>query len=284
MENGNVIDIKPEDEAEIVAFSPALIPITAKTVNAIQEIERSIESFKNIKMLALKMTTEGDWTDQGGKPYLEGWGAKKIAPIFGISYRFVNSEHKVKEVRLDNGHIRFEAEMKFWSDKLGTEIEEIGTRSSDDPFYTKKYDWKDGIRKEKILSPQEIDMGDVKKSAILNAVGRGVSGILGLRNLAWEDLQKGNLNVEKIRSERSVKYDKKEQDGKQQGEKDYPIAKGQKEEITKLLSSIPDDFVRMTKISEILYGKDVNKIIENLDKVTWKEAKKVIEALNKEKK
>jgi len=45
-----------------------------------------------------------------------------------------------------------------------------------------------GERKE--LPPSEIDPGDVKKAAYTNCIGNGITRLLGLRNISYEDLEK----------------------------------------------------------------------------------------------
>jgi len=145
--------------------------------------ERRIEAVTKIKRLALRVTNAGDWTDQGGRPYLQVSGAEKVARLFGISWRIdepVREEH-------DDGHFSYTVKGYF---SMGpAEIEVIGTRSSKDPFFRGA--------KDTPLPPSEIDRNDVKKAAVTNCLGNGITRLLGIRNLTWEDLAEAGLTRDK---------------------------------------------------------------------------------------
>jgi hypothetical protein len=162
-------------------------PITDDTlISLAEQAERRIDAMTKIKKVSLKLTNKHDWTDQGGKPYLQVSGAEKIARMFGISW-------KVSEPTLENqegGHFGFT--YKGFFSLAGASIEVIGTRSSKDGFF-KKYDYSEkdteGNNVKKELPPSEIDRGDVKKAAYTNCIGSGITRILGLRNMTYEDLE-----------------------------------------------------------------------------------------------
>lgn len=141
--------------------------------------EKRIDAMVKIKKLALKMTNPHDWTNQGDRPYLQASGSEKVGRLFGISWRIDEPVFEKEE----DGH--FSYTYKGYFTLGGVTIEAIGTRSSRDGFF-KKYDGKGEDRKE--LPPSMIDKGDVKKSAYTNLLGNGITRILGLRNLTWEDL------------------------------------------------------------------------------------------------
>jgi hypothetical protein len=159
--------------------------------------EKRIDAMIKIKRLALKMTNAHDWTDQGGKPYLQVSGSEKVARLFGISWR-------IDEPTIDHeegGHYGYT--YKGYFTLAGVTIEVIGTRSSKDPFFNK---YKDG----KELPPSAIDKGDVKKAAYTNLLGSGITRILGLRNLTWEELQVAGINkdaVSKVDFKKKGKHD-----------------------------------------------------------------------------
>ena len=141
--------------------------------------ERRIEAVNKIKGLALKVTNSRDWNDQGGNPYLQVSGAEKVARLFGVSWRLdapTRDDH-------DDGHFSYTFKGYF---NMGTaEIEVVGTRSSKDPFFAGK--------KDDPLPPSEIDRNDVKKGAMTNCIGNGISRLLGIRNLTWEELEKAGI-------------------------------------------------------------------------------------------
>jgi len=167
-------------EAEVVD-SP-LVPVAGEAlVELAAQAERRVEAINKIKQYSLRLTQPGDWIDQNGRPYLQVSGAEKIARLFGISWRI---DEPIKE-ELEGGH--FVYTYKGYFSLAGAEIEAIGSRSSKDPFF-RRYVWENGERKE--LPPSEIDPGDVKKSAYTNCIGNGITRLLGLRNISYEDLEK----------------------------------------------------------------------------------------------
>lgn len=160
-------------------FIPA---ITDETLIVVAEqAERRVEAMNKIKKHALKLTNRHDWVDQDGKPYLQSSGAEKVARMFGISWRI--SEPTIEN--LDAGHyiVTYTGEFSL----AGATIQAVGTRSSKDGFF-KKYRYEEGKRVGE-LPASEIDRGDVKKSAYSNLLGNGITRLLGIRNLTYEDLQ-----------------------------------------------------------------------------------------------
>lgn len=162
-------------------------PITDDTlISLAEQAERRIDAMTKIKKVSLKLTNKHDWTDQGGKPYLQVSGAEKIARMFGISWRVSGPELENQE----GGHFGYT--YKGFFSLAGASIEVIGTRSSKDGFF-KKYDYskkdENGNSQKTELPPSEIDRGDVKKAAYTNCIGSGITRILGLRNMTYEDLE-----------------------------------------------------------------------------------------------
>lgn len=159
-----------------------IVPVIAsETLIAIAEqAEKRADAMNKIKKVAIKLTNKFDWTDQGGKPYLQVSGAEKIARLFGISWRIDEPEFE----REESGHFTYS--YKGYFSLAGATIEAIGTRSSKDGFF-KKYGYESGSKQE--LPPSEIDKGDVKKSAYTNCIGNGITRLLGIRNMTYEDLQ-----------------------------------------------------------------------------------------------
>jgi len=145
-------------------------------LDAVKEAEARIEAVNRIKKAALKVTNQQDWIDQNGKPYLQSSGAEKIARLFNISWRL---EEPIFEQEED-GH--FSYSFKGYFTMKGITIEAIGVRSSKDGFFTK---YKDG----KPLPVSAIDKGDVKKAAFTNCIANGITRLLGIRNLTWEDIE-----------------------------------------------------------------------------------------------
>ena len=169
-----VMDAEVVDSSIVPVASEALVELAAQA-------ERRVEAINKIKQYSLRLTQPGDWVDQNGRPYLQVSGAEKIARLFGISWRI---DEPIRE-ELEGGHYIYT--YKGYFSLAGAEIEAIGSRSSKDPFF-KRYVYVNGQRKE--LPPSEIDPGDVKKAAYTNCIGNGITRLLGLRNISYDDLEK----------------------------------------------------------------------------------------------
>lgn len=174
-----------------------------------QQAEKRIDAINKIKQIALKVTNAKDWVDQGGRPYLQASGAEKIARLFGISWRIDEPQVVVEE----SGH--FEYTYKGYFTMGSVEIEAIGVRASKDPFFTG--------RKDAPKPPSEIDRGDVKKAAYTNCIGNGITRLLGIRNLSWEDIASAGIKQSEVSK---VEYSKAEMSDD---------AKDQRKEIGRML-------------------------------------------------
>lgn len=167
---------------EIIQAEESNVPVIAddRLVALAEAAEKRVDAMNKIKKIALKVTNHHDWIDQNGKPYLQVSGAEKVGRLFGISWR-------IDEPVLDHGEgSHFGYTYKGYFSLSGVTIEAIGSRSSKDGFF-KKYSGKGDERTE--LPPSEIDRGDVKKSAYTNCIGNGITRLLGIRNLTYDDLQ-----------------------------------------------------------------------------------------------
>ena len=150
------------------------------------QAEKRIDAVIKIKQIALKVTNARDWTDQQGNPYLQVSGSEKIANLFNISWRIEEPQYEEEP----NGHFTYSIKGTF--SLGGRTIEVEGTRSSKDGFFN-RYEWITTAGKQdekKLLPPSSIDKGDVKKAALTNLYGNGITRMLGIRNLTWEDLGK----------------------------------------------------------------------------------------------
>ena len=194
----------------IVQQSDDLAPIADDFLIAMaDQAERRIDAVIKIKQVALKVCNARDWTDQNGNPYLQVSGSEKIANLFNMSWRI--EEPKYEEEA--DGHFTYSIKGIF---SLGARTIEVeGTRSSKDPFFN-RYDYsqpKDPVtQKHPVLPPHTIDKGDVKKAALTNLFGNGITRMLGIRNLTWEDLQKyAGITQEMVKGK--VSYNQREAGG-----------------------------------------------------------------------
>ena len=218
-------------EAEVV--DSAIVPVAGEAlVELAAQAERRVEAINKIKQYSLRLTQPGDWVDQNGRPYLQVSGAEKIARLFGISWRI---DEPIRE-ELEGGHYIYT--YKGYFSLAGAEIEAIGSRSSKDPFF-KRYVYDRGERRE--LPPSEIDPGDVKKAAYTNCIGNGITRLLGLRNISYEDLEKvAGIKREQITK---IKY----------GSKDKPTTDTTPAETQEITGEITDVRQRKGKTKN---GKD----------------------------
>jgi hypothetical protein len=193
MENNEVVNVISTDVPAIA--DDQLLAIA-------DQAEKRIDAVKKIKAIVLKLTNAHDWVDQQGKPYLQASGGEKVARAFGISWRIDEPVYDA----LDGGH--FSYSYKGYFTLGGTTIEAIGTRSSKDPFFKKYEKGKTDDNGDKIPLPSsEIDKGDVKKAAYTNLIGNGITRLLGIRNLTYEELQGAGISVDKITKVEYAKED-----------------------------------------------------------------------------
>lgn len=185
-----IIDADVSDSVSMIA-SDNIMAVAAQA-------EKRIEAIKKIKILTLKVTNSHDWVDQQGKPYLLVSGAEKVRALWGISWSI---DPPVKE-SFEDGHFNFTYTGKFTFN--GCTIEVVGSRSSRDGFF-KRYNWINKVKT--LLPPSEIDSTNVQKAAYTNCIGNGITRILGIRNMTWEDLKEAGIKIDKMVK---IEYNKKE--------------------------------------------------------------------------
>jgi hypothetical protein len=190
---------KMEDNTALEVLNDAPAIADDRLIAVAEAAERRVEAMGKIKRMSLKMTNARDWTDQGGKPYLQVSGAEKIGRLFGISWRIDEPVYETEE----GGHFGYT--YKGYFTLGGATIEAIGTRSSKDKFFTK---YKDGAE----LPLSAIDKGDIKKAAYTNLLGSGITRILGMRNLTWEELQEAGISQDQVGGRVDYKKDGKDKE------------------------------------------------------------------------
>jgi hypothetical protein len=169
-------------EAETIHNVPAIADDSL--IRIARDAEARIEAVIKIKQLALKVTNPRDWSDQNGNPYLQVSGSEKIANLFNISWGFLTPEPLYEED--PDGHYTYTFKGRF--SMGGRSIEVEGSRSSKDSFF-KQNIYEDGklLREKKV--EERDNKRDVKMAALTNLLGNGITRLLGIRNLTWEDLE-----------------------------------------------------------------------------------------------
>lgn len=193
------------------------VPVSQPITEVVsEEAERYIEeasqgkelAFQALMKLAINATTDNDWKDFGGNPYLVGSGSTKIALRFNISLKFdrnANGEPliMIEEIKKPDGSPIYiyttvgKAELAN-----GRTFEAIGTASTDDDFlgYENEKDERGKYIKNqqgqtvKVPVPIHEAIQDCKKKSVTNFYGRAILGILGMGGLSWEDLAKYGIS------------------------------------------------------------------------------------------
>lgn len=190
--------------------------LTDTTDDIIAAAQRRIEKIDQIKTLALKSTNNYDWVDQDGKPYLLASGSEKIARLFGISWKILKREKIMTEDEKEKFYIyEYTGEFSMKNDKL----EAIGTCSQRDKFFAKV--------KGNLKPLSEIDETNIMKAAYSNMVSNGITRLLGIRNLTWDQLKQSGIDDKNITK---ISYAKGGEGGglisQAQAKRFYAIAKG----------------------------------------------------------
>ncbi len=168
--NGDLITIDTEHD---------LISLAQRRTGVISEMIK----------FALHETHEGDWIDQGGNPYLKHSGAERIALLFGVKRFGVKTEKFMTEDSKGKYFIWKTTGTLALPGKYDS-IEALGTCSQRDKFWA----YKDGKWRETL----EIDETNIMKKSFTNFMVNGITHLLGLRNIPYEQLANAGINISKI--------------------------------------------------------------------------------------
>jgi hypothetical protein len=183
--------------------------------DVISMAERSIDRWQRVIGIALKITTHRDWVNQNGNPYLVHSGAERIARQFRVSITNVRKEKIWSEDEKGERYYMWVYEGTVSIPSLGSQSA-VGNCSSRDTLY--------GMKNREFKPLSQIDEPSVMKAAHTNLIVNGITHMLGLRNLTWEQLDDAGIkkdavvNVEydgaKTKTLLSDKADKKREDMK----------------------------------------------------------------------
>jgi hypothetical protein len=206
---------------EIIVMNNAGLADT--TDDIVASAERRIAQIDKIVTLSIRRTNENDWVDQNGKPYLTASGAEKIARLFGISWKILKSE-KIQTTDEKGQFYFYQVTGVFTLGGGKDSVESVGTCSSKDQFFAKHK-----VNGESVLKPlSEVDETNIMKAAYSNCVANGITRLLGIRNLTWEQVKAGGIDQAKAAS---VKYASGGAGGglisQAQGKRLYAIFKGE---------------------------------------------------------
>ncbi len=152
------------------------------------EIEKNVEFFNRVKIIALKMTKPQDWVDMGG-PYLMDRGAQNVAIAFGVD---ITQEAPRMEWAEDaNGrYYMFIASGRAHAKRLNRFVEDIGICSQRDKFF--------GMSNGKLKEIQDVDMANIIRKASTNLYNRLVKRVIGLSGVTWDDLAAAGIKRESL--------------------------------------------------------------------------------------
>lgn len=180
------VDLIPIEEGTRVLSSagPAMMELSVLRQLAATADER-VKAMAQIIRASVTACGRKDWVDLGGKPYPMEVGAERMARLWGVHVQII--EGPTREDRED--HYLYRCKIRVWSDLLGRSTEVVGMRSSRDPFFTARYERQpDGSSERITLRMEEVNERDVAMSSQTNAKVKGITEVLGLRGLTWEDL------------------------------------------------------------------------------------------------
>lgn len=280
---GEIIKVvEPETGGEegLVSIAKADIGALENIAQIVAQAEAQVDIRKKVIQTVIKATNEQDWVDQGGKPYLQASGAEKIAPFFNAGVKDIVFKYEEGK-DADGEFYRFIYNGTAYIKNRGQIVHEmpevIGTCSSRDKFFGRK----DG----KLKSITEVDKSNIQKKARTNLYVNGISRILGLRNLKWDDLYAAGL---KRNASAKVSYGK---DG-DESQETKDIKDKLAEAFSKLLNLrgfTPDAETKRLILKEFtLFKKDdgseafaqsVDKLTDKWAQATYGKVKKAIEEL-----
>ena len=150
----------------------------------VSDLEKGVQAYNKIKLVALKLTGPEDWVQIGKQPYLLESGAQKIAKAFGVAIFDVKVETQWQEDAKGRYQIVV-ARGKAFSKKLASYIEDVGICSQRDRFFAMD----DG----ELKPVEEVDFANVIKKAVANLYGRLIKRVVGLMGVSWDDLEKAGI-------------------------------------------------------------------------------------------
>lgn len=186
MEQNKEMETTEIMESSVLAKQP--VATKEDLAFAVKTAQETMELVKQIKILAIKQTNKHDWVDMQGKPYLQSSGAEKIARLFGISWKICEGYPKREDKQDDKGaYYIYSYKGEFTMG--GKSIEVIGTCSQRDKFFGKDKNSETGFK-----AASDVDITNIMKKANTNMINRGITTLLGIRNLTWEEVKQGGVD------------------------------------------------------------------------------------------
>lgn len=169
---------------------------------AVSRAEKGATYQKRLTTAAIRATNENCWCDFEGTPIPEHKACKAIAHCFGVKYRQTKPSEReyLKDAKGEYIMARVTLEASLW----GASVEGIGICTTRDKLLG---------RKDHAYRPlEDVDLANVELKAYSSAFRHATQNLLGLYP-TWDDLKAAGLDVDAIRSGRSVKHQRGSQGG-----------------------------------------------------------------------
>jgi hypothetical protein len=189
--NGRVTDREGLDERSVTEEMQIIsIPERGFTVEkALAAVEKNVELFNKVKIIALKMTKASDWVDLGGNPYLMDRGTENVAIAFGVDVSEVRLTQEWNE-DAKGRYYAYVASGKAYSKTLGRYVEDIGVCSQRDKFF--------GMVSGKLKEVADVDMANIRRKAVTNLYNRLIKRVIGLMGVTFADLEASGISLKAV--------------------------------------------------------------------------------------
>ena len=268
-------------EGKQISESTSIVSGASSVVSledTIRNAEKYVAAMAKVRLLAIQLTNAMDWSDQGGKPYLEKSGCDKIASGFGMKSGTPTFEKET--IKDDLGeYIQYTCSGDGWWNNV--EGSEIGVCSTRDDFF--------GTRAGGFKPLSEVDLTDIKKKAFTNWANRLIKKLLGL-TYTWEELKELSGGKIALDTVKKVQFAA----GAKGGNADSPETKAKRQEIGKMLMDLNagDPAAASKMLEEMTTFQGTNGPVKGKTKLehlsekqvpmVYGQLKKKIEAFNKE--
>ena len=193
----NIVD----EEGQIVQVGQDAASFDFFNDNALErlasEADARVEAMNTIMKASLKMTNHYDWVSHGSgdksKPYLCASGAEKIARL-GVTVSGIRQKKEWDED--EKGRYYIYSYTGIFT-IAGRSMECIGTCTSRAQFFA--------MRNGQLSPLGDVDQTNIMKSAYSNCLVNGISRLLGMRSVKWDDLKAAGIDIEAIQR---VEYNK----------------------------------------------------------------------------
>lgn len=171
------------------------------------EVARRAEQSKKMLAAACGVLSYSDITLQGGKPYIDHYGCKKLANLFGLIVRQdevggrINYQKEVIDEATNHYIIHISGRVWHKSSPENYEIYE-GTADSFDDWFS-QYQIKEerevnGKKKNVVVSAQTLPVSKVQEKATANLLQRAIKKKLGLQ-FTREELEAYGFDMSKVK-------------------------------------------------------------------------------------